>query len=324
LEITSSETIPLSARHTTRLAIASLPQNILGGICFDVAADATRPLLHVTASAVGDHVGEVWESASPTTPIARRSVRGAHNGEVMFGFLSSPAAELESAARAMYDEVIQTAREGGYPHLVRLWNHLDGINREEDGMERYKRFCIGRAEAFAAHGYANGDLPAASGVGMTAPGLAIAFLASRTPASHVENPRQVSAYDYPACYAPRSPSFARATVAQWGAAAMIFVSGTSSVVGHETMHAGNVGAQLEETIRNLDEVIGAAAARAGKSARFADSATAKLYVRRSADADAVIAVVRAVAPETSILVVESDICRRDLLLEIEAIVPLPS
>jgi len=322
LEITSAETIPLSVRHATRAGVASLPRGILGGICFDVAADAAHPLLHVTARPLGDHEVEVWESAVPATAFARGAVRGAHNGEVMFGTIATPGGDLESTARSLYTDIIEVARGEGYPHLLRLWNHIEGINRDTDGLERYKRFCIGRAEAFASRGYDNRDLPAASGVGMSDPGLAIAFLASRTPARHVENPRQVSAYDYPVSYAPRSPSFARATVAQWGKSTMIFVSGTASVVGHETVHIGNVSAQVEETLRNLDEVIGCAAAPAGRSASFRDSATAKLYVRNANDAPAIVERLRQAAPDTSLLVVETDICRRDLLLEVEAVVSL--
>ncbi len=103
---------------------------------------------------------------------------------------------------------------------------------------------------------------------------------------------------------------------------MIFVSGTASVVGHETAHVGDVSAQFEETLRNLDEVIASAANRAGHSATFKDSSTAKLYVRNGADAAAIVERLRNAAPDTSLLVIESDICRHDLLLEIEAVVQL--
>ena len=322
LEITSVETIPLSTRHATRSDVASLHPHILGGICFDVAAAADLPLLHVTARPLDEAEAEVWESVAPVQMFARGGIRGAHNGHVMYGTIAIAEGDLERNARRMYGEIIEAVRESGYPHLLRLWNHIEGINRETDGLERYKRFCVGRADAFTSAGYANGDLPAASGVGMSGAGLAIAFLASRTPAVHVENPRQVSAYDYPACYAPRSPSFARATVAQFGNATMIFVSGTASVVGHETVHIGNAAAQLDETLRNLDEVIACAANRAGRTASFRDSSTAKLYVRNRADAPAIVERLRDAAPETSVLVVEADICRADLLLEIEAVVCL--
>lgn len=264
----------------------------------------------------------MWDSASPVETFASGAIYGARNEHVLFGTISAPEGDLATNARDMYRAIIRVAQDNGYPHLLRLWNHIEGINRDTDGLERYKRFCVGRAEAFGELGYANRDLPAASGVGMSGGGLAIAFIASRTPGIHVENPRQVSAYDYPAVYSPRSPSFARATVAQFGKTAMIFVSGTSSVVGHDTVHAGNVNAQLDETIRNLNEVIGCAAARIGRSAKFRDSATAKLYVRNAGDSAAITSRLRQEFPDVSLLVVEADICRADLLLEIEAVLIL--
>ena len=321
-EITPVETIPLSTRHATRSEIVSLPRHTLGGICFDVAADADLPLLHVIARPLGSFEAEVWDSPLPVETFASDGIYGARNEHVLYGTIAVSDGDLAANARTMYRSIIQLARESGYPHLLRLWNHVEGINRESDGLERYKSFCVGRAEAFAEAGYANGDLPAASGVGTSGGCLSIAFLASRTAGIHVENPRQVSAYDYPVSYSPRSPSFARATVTQFGTAAMIFVSGTSSVVGHETVHVGNVGAQLDETLRNLDEVIACAASRIGRTAKFSDSATAKLYVRNAADADQVAMRVREIAPDTSLLVVEADICRADLLLEIEAVVAI--
>ncbi|HEX9608539.1 MAG TPA: hypothetical protein VF962_15025, partial [Gemmatimonadaceae bacterium] len=116
LEITSLETIPLSPRHAARRDVASL-HGILGGICFDVAADAEQPLLHVTAQPLGDLDMELWESPVPAVAFARGSIRGAHNGEVMFGAVAAPEAQLESSARALYTDIIDTARESGYPHL---------------------------------------------------------------------------------------------------------------------------------------------------------------------------------------------------------------
>ena len=320
MEITSVDSVPLSTRHATRSDIISLPHQTLGGICFDIASAADLPLLHVNARPLGEAEAELWESPEPVETFASAAIRGARNSHVLYGTIATPAGDLGANAREMYREIIRVARENGYPHLLRLWNHIEGINRDTDGLENYKRFCVGRAEAFAEAGYRNGDLPAASGVGMNGSGLAIAFIASRTPGIHVENPRQVSAYDYPASYGPRSPSFARATVAQFGT---IFVSGTSSVVGHKTVHVGDAIAQLEETIRNLDEVIARAAKRIERKAKFSDCATAKLYVRNAPDAPALVARVREAAPETSLLVVEADICRHDLLLEIEAVVCLP-
>jgi len=265
---------------------------------------------------------EVWRSPLPVTRWSAEGAAFASNGEVLFGSARVCGCEIESAAARVYETLVTAARSSGHPHLLRAWNHVGSINACEEGWERYRRFSVGRHEALTRLGITPQQFPAASAVGTQGNELAVTLLTSRVPGMQVENPRQVPAYEYPAHYGPRSPSFARATVARWDAAGMIFVAGTSSVVGHASLHADDVEAQLEETLRNLETIIDAAAARAGTSARLDGMTVARTYLRRAADYAAVAARLQSAMPRTQHLVLESDICRRDLLIEIEGVVPL--
>jgi chorismate lyase/3-hydroxybenzoate synthase len=233
--------------------------------------------------------------------------------DVLFGAVAMPESmPLESAARSAYDRVIADARAAGFPYLLRVWNHMSRINEDEAGEERYKRFCEGRYAAFEAAGYElSSDLPAASAVGMSGEGLAVYYLAAKQPGIQVENPRQVEAYRYPPRYGPKSPSFSRATV--FGE--VVFVSGTASVVGHETVHPGDIDAQLAETLRNLDTVMVRAGARG-----VSDLTAVKTYVRNPSDYTRISAGLDAALPAScSRIFLQSDICRADLLLEIEGV-----
>jgi len=163
------------------------------------------------------------------------------------------------------------------------------------------------------------QFPAASAVGMIRDGVTVYFIAAREPGVQVENPRQVAAYDYPPLHGPRSPSFSRATVARWNGGAMIFLAGTASVVGHETRHEGDVEAQCDETLRNIESIVGEAAALIGCSASLDSLTIAKAYIRRARDYEKIAPRVCAALPRTQILFMESDICRRNLLLEIEGV-----
>src|SRR5262245_38311194 len=58
---------------------------------------------------------------------------------------------LECGARDAYEELFRAA---GDLHLVRVWNHIAGLNDGDGDNERYRRFCIGRHDAFAAAGWA--------------------------------------------------------------------------------------------------------------------------------------------------------------------------
>ena len=64
---------------------------------------------------------------------------------------------------------------------------------------------------------------------------------------------------------------------------MVFVAGTASVVGHETRHAGDIEAQLEETLLNLETIIAEAASRTGKKGSLDNLSIAKTYIRNASD-----------------------------------------
>ena len=260
---------------------------------------------------------EVWRTDDAVSAGESRGIRFAKTDTVMFG-ATTVAGPTEAAAHTAYEQLLEATAAEGYPHLIRLWNHVGDVNGEENGVERYKLFSAGRHDALTSYGYTRERFPAASAVGMSRDGLAVYFVAGREPGHHVENPRQVSAYDYPPRYGVRSPSFARATVSD----SLIFVAGTSSVVGHETKHPGSVSCQLSETLKNLDVIISTAGDRAGAKAGLTDMKVAKVYVRHPRHYSEIAGELRRVVPDGKLLYVESDICRSDLLLEIEGVVRL--
>lgn len=255
------------------------------------------------------------------------------DGELLFGTLQveeTEATDLARATQAAYGEVFGCLRSAGMPALLRVWNYLPRINEDAVGMhepgasERYRRFNAGRQQAFLDAGAAAFDgAPAACALGTHGGPLCISFLAARRAALAIENPRQVSAYRYPERYGPRSPSFSRAALCNAGdGMAVLFISGTSSIVGHESQHGGDVVAQTRETLTNLHAVIAAAHERG--SARFAlDAMHCTVYVRRAEDAalvrDLLAAELGAEAPALrGASFVEADICRQELRVEIEA------
>ncbi len=229
--------------------------------------------------------------------------------DVLFGAIAAAeTAPLETISRDVYARLIADVRAAGYPYFIRMWNYVGGINEHEPNGERYQLFCAGRHDAFVEAGYHHDvDLPAASAVGMQGRGLVTYFLAAREPGVQVENPRQVAAYNYPPQYGVKSPSFSRATI--WNET--VFVSGTSSVIGHDTVHRGNVLAQLDETLRNIEIVL----AQTGRT--LSDVVAAKTYVRRAEDSERIAE--RLAGVFASNLYLEADVCRADLLLEIEAV-----
>jgi chorismate lyase/3-hydroxybenzoate synthase len=227
---------------------------------------------------------------------------------------------LADGADQFYDELLHLIDARGYPHLLRLWNVLEHINREEDGLERYRHFCVGRHAAFMRH---RADLaeryPAASAIGSESGGLSVWFVAARNPGNPIENPNQVSAFRYPAQYGPQSPSFSRALVKPWRDGATLFVSGTASITGHETRHAGDLAAQIDRTADNLETLVRAAADASGAAFRL-DAATSimKAYVRRPDDyAPVRDRIAQRLGREAAVLYLRADVCRTALLVEVD-------
>ena len=251
-------------------------------------------------------------------------VRFVTDGEWLYGCAEASAdVELQEAARCAYADLFHVLGEGASPHLLRLWNYFPGINADGGGIERYRQFNAGRQQAFIeARRSAFEGSPAACALGTQAGPLRVYFLAGRTPPLAIENPRQISAYRYPDTYGPRSPTFSRAALADVDGRQALFISGTASIVGHATVHIGDLRRQVEESLVNIAAV--RAVAGEGAGVPFpAESLCYTLYVRHPADLAVVREVFEHAVGEHSraavgALYMQADICRADLLVEIEA------
>jgi len=308
---------------------------VLGVVAFeDVPAgldDTDIPVAGINTPVLGAgaRLYEVWRTPRPIESGQRARVRYRRDESVLFGCISVPEAAsgletrgsaLHAATEQAYREIFSLLDSVGYGHLLRVWNYLPEINADTLGMERYWHFNKARRETLIACGRAvSGNVPAACALGCAGGSpLVIYFLASRSAPIAVENPRQASAYEYPPKYGPR-PVFARASVLREASAAMLFISGTASIVGHETFHVGDAAAQTRESLVNIEALLGEANRVAG-AARFALGSLAyKVYVRHSSDLPVIQAqLCSAVGASARIVYLRADICRQDLLVEIEA------
>ncbi|HWP88330.1 MAG TPA: hypothetical protein VNM70_10655 [Burkholderiales bacterium] len=265
---------------------------------------------------------EVWTSTQPVVRDNADGIAAARNADMLFGCLCVKLdCKLDAASYLAYSRIFDFIDRRGYPHLLRAWNYIPQINEIDDGLERYVCFNVGRHDAFSAKGRVIGtNTPAASALGSRGNYLIVYFLAAKQAGQLVENPRQTSAFNYPVQYGPRSPTFARAMLVKSGGEHQLFVSGTSSVVGHATLHADNVAAQTRETIANVRAVIANARLAGYDVLSHAQRLMLKAYVRRPEDLTAVRGCLTAAFGATcTIAYLQADICRADLLLEVEGV-----
>ncbi|WFB10961.1 FkbO/Hyg5 family chorismatase [Streptomyces sp. LX-29] len=234
------------------------------------------------------------------------------------------------ATRAAYTAVFELVERLGYPSIFRMWNLIGRINEPNaEGLEIYQDFCRGRAEAFESYAAEGRDMPSATGIGSRGEGVAFYFLASRTGARvNIENTRQIPAYNYPEQYGPKSPSFARATHltprdAEAGAA-HLYVSGTAAILGHQTVHSDSIDKQCRVALENIEHLIGDRNLQEHGIARgheLSDLTQVKVYVRHLDDMPQVREACQDAFPDpVDIAYFNVDICRADLLVEIEGII----
>ncbi len=281
---------------------------------------ASRPgdsrYMQVGLEVLGAPVVEVWRGSAPVRHGHDGPVRWSSDGD--YGFfaveIEEPAQDgIANAAEEAYRVLTACMHASATPHVLRLWNYFDAINLGEGDDERYRRFCVGRARGIAESW--RDCYPAATAIGRNdgVRVLQVYALASRSAGVPVENPRQVNAWLYPRQYGPTPPTFARGMAT---AAGQLLISGTAAVVGSASRHRDDVAAQLDETLTNIESLIGTASA----GARVGDGSLFKVYVRARDDAALVARRVRdAVSGPGRVLILRGDICRRELLVEIDGL-----
>ena len=305
-------------------------QDVLGVVSFgqrlDVAAahDVPNALVHLARLGTGPETCEVWQAMAPLKSGQHGAIQFRAGADVLFGSIALDEQEssLPRLTAQAYAEIFAALDALGYPHLLRVWNYFAKINGASANGERYHEFNTARRQAFVSAGRAiEGQVPAACALGSEAGSpLVVYFIASKTPGRALENPRQVSAYRYPAEYGPDSPTFSRAMVSTALSGSCLFTSGTASILGHQTMHAGDVAAQTRESIANILELVAEANRVRGARRHAIEEMQFKVYVRNASDLGTISQeLARQLPPRCPVTYLQADVCRTDLLVEIEAV-----
>lgn len=253
------------------------------------------------------------------------------------------------AAAAMDDARLREVVDLGYCALARVmrarslfplrfWNFVPGIGEAgPSGLCAYEVFNQARCEAFVRPEVAalgEGARVSASAVDPRGGDFSIHVLAGDCVPEPIDNPRQIEPHAYSARYGPVPPRFARGvkvppTLVEELGFPRALISGTASIVGEETRHPGDLGAQLLETAVNLATVALAAGGPVDPRPVGAplDDALAealggyahlRVYLPRSEDESTLLDWIDAhFSLEAPPEIVNADLCRTDLLVEVE-------
>jgi enamine deaminase RidA (YjgF/YER057c/UK114 family) len=274
----------------------------------------------------------------PYTVVAGRDCREIHAAGITS---DSGSGDVTSQARAAFEQMkaILCAERMTFGHVLRQWNYIEGLLdvRLVRGRRRqnYQAFNDVRSLYYAGSTFPSG-YPAATGIGQAAGGVILEFVALSTPADArvvpLSNPLQADAHRYSADVLvgdafegiPRktAPKFERAKLLLAESAGRIFVSGTAAILGERSVGGSDPEAQTRTTIANMAALLDRQMLRRAGAPPVPSSAAIssfRAYVKRAVDIPGVRQICEAAFGPVPALYLRSDVCREELLVEIEGV-----
>lgn len=219
--------------------------------------------------------------------------------------------------------------------IVRQWNYIERIIDFTDNSQHYQIFNDVRSNFYASSTFPRG-YPSATGIGMNFGGVILEFLAFK-PVSEVQiiplqSPVQVNAHQYSpqvlsnnqytsiSCIRS-TPKFERGKALYGHRGGILFVSGTAAIKGETTASPYDVAMQTHLTLQNIDNLISPDnLKRNGIHNCFnTKPLLLRVYVKNARDVGVVKNIVDEYAPHSPVIYLQADICRPELLVEIEGV-----
>lgn len=213
--------------------------------------------------------------------------------------INLPGFDIDEQIESAYTTMLEEDEE--YPYLISCRNFIPNILGYEDGVQRYIKFNAARRRMYEKFNVT--VYPTACGLGSIDNHYKLLYVRAKTPMMFFDNPKQVEAFDYPQFYG--KPQFSRAGVHNGN----LMISGTASIRGSETIHIGDLLSQIDVTVDNLNIII-------ERSGVINPELVYTIYVKNKEDID--IAKQRCAQHGITGELVNVDICRDNLLVEIEA------
>ncbi|NSW94150.1 MAG: hypothetical protein HPY62_05510 [Bacteroidales bacterium] len=218
--------------------------------------------------------------------------------------------------------------------VVRQWNYIGEILTINSQCQNYQIFNEVRSEFYKAYRTLK-SYPAATGIGMQLGGVIMDFnavrLGERAAVFPVTNPHQLNAYEYsqnvlkglPDKGKPQKnpPQFERALFLYRNGHGTLFISGTASIIGQETIGEDDIEKQTLVTIDNIMQLADTERVRQlikDKRINETKFLFIRTYIKNKSDFESVKKICNQYFPGVPAIYIQADICRDNLLVEIEA------
>lgn len=320
----------LAMTLSDNIAPASDRHNLLVGFQFGTSPlpDEYTAIVNVGLKPINrSDLYECWWYEGDVGVTTSGDVRIAQCEDYAVAILQRADPAQQDFRRATYDayqKLLSAVRQTGHQHIVKIWNYFSDINDGEGDREKYRQFSIGRAKAFEEYSILDDIVPTGTAIGSICDSdLSIVALLSKHGLRAAENPRQVSAFKYPRQYGPKSPKFSRGGCVSIEDHSLFLLSGTAAIIGHESAHPYDVSLQAGETLQNLDQLCKAVSAldKDGRELRLDGECVLRVYLRDPGDRDLVAERLQEVLGGncSNVVFLHADICRRELMVEIDGV-----
>lgn len=227
---------------------------------------------------------------------------------------------IEQQSVEVFQLLGDVLKKEGFPinTIVRQWNYIEQITKFAGDDQHYQSFNNARSDFYEKTEWLNG-YPAATGIGANWGGIlvdvdAAVLTAADSFVTPIDNKLQVAAHEYseqvlePARKKKTTPKFERAKSMTFGDRRIVYISGTAAIRGEESLIGVGLERQLHITMDNIAELIG-----------DAKPAMLRVYLKEMNDYEEAARLMDEYELNIPISYMWADVCRDELLIEIEGI-----
>lgn len=322
-------TLACNWQETAHICPSIPPQHLLGCVGYGLVPHHNHVDMAIAlqpAVAESSYWQAAWYSNQANNQTHYKNMVLRYNQDVLWGCLQVPIHrqnDCGSSIYTAYSDIFKALHDLQFAYLWRVWNFIPHITDiSATGVETYHAFNQGRAQAYAdaqaqhiLPPKALQLMPAATAVSCLGEAVQIYFIAARQAGSIIDNPLQVAPIRYPSIYGTYAPRFARARLTTCSnSTPMLCISGTAGITGHRSMCPQDIIGQCRVMWGNINAVL----QQAQRSPQHLHGIT--VYIRHTYHAAAVQNYLHQLLPDnTAVAYFIADICRKDLLVEMEAV-----
>ena len=245
---------------------------------------------------------------------------------------------IREQSHGVFSRIAGVLETEGMPvsSIIRQWNYIEKITAcDATGHQHYQDFNDVRSLFYNGVEWTTG-YPAATGIGTQWGGIMIdvdALLCKdgSVRVLGVDNPLQIAAHAYSqnvllgekdaALPQKTTPKFERAKAVWKEDHGFIYISGTAAIRGEQSLEGVGIEEQTLITLENIDYLVsnenlqraGIPVTKKGELTNF------RVYVKYWKDLDKVRRILEAKYPKLPVIYTLTDVCRSELLIEIEGV-----